>query len=265
MSRFARSAVWFSAAAMLAMPVRSALATDPPVTFFDWAGCGGTVFNTCVDVTVTKGHYSLVTASGEDYVKMVVTNLGSMGATSYASVFTAMGMRNIPYRLTSLQAVFGAGSGWNFSSGITELSNFGKGFEGVNINGNTGIAAGQTATFYFTFLPVDYTPVHTCTTKGSKTTCVTTYPGAPTGWAAGSPMEFALHGQRGPKDCSTKLDVTSIDGGVYTPTIVTTPTGTTTGCEGPASVVPEPATFVLTATGLVGLLGLVSRRRERIA
>ncbi|MBI2795262.1 MAG: PEP-CTERM sorting domain-containing protein [Gemmatimonadetes bacterium] len=262
MPRLVRLAAWICAAALLATPARSASAQ----TFFQWTGCGGTVFNTCVDVTISKVNITLVPADGpKTLIEMIVKNTGSLGPNSYSSVFTALGVKNIPYRLTSLAKVLGAGSGWTFSTGITELKNFGVGFEGVNINGNTGIASGQQATFYFTFLPVDYTPVHTCTTRKGKTTCVTTYPGAPTGWQAGRPMEFALHGQVGPKDCSTKLDVQSLTGESYSATTVDTPTGTTIGCEGSTTVTPEPATILLAATGLAGLLVVVRRRREFLA
>ncbi len=216
---------------------------------FVWNGqltCGGNAFATCAAVWVNTSYDAL---SGQTLVTMVVQNRSGAQGTYPGTVFTQVGLWNMPqgthgrfgvpgpqYVAGSLTVTDGTGQNvtGNWQLGTSGLS--GAGIQpavfGVDpVHGiNGGIGAGQT--FTFTFRMTGLAPTFDVNTAG---------------WAA--------HGQSGPQDCSTKLVVNpggSANAGPYS-----------SACS--VGVVPEPLTVSLLATGLAGVggAGALRRRRER--
>ena len=223
MSRIARAALGIALAATALAP-RSASAQV----------CGGSLFQTCASVGVTAQDIG----GGVTEIVLTVTNWSGFGGTYAGTIFTSMGLMGLPnfsYVAGSL-SVSGPGS-WSLGTPGLNGSGIVLQTAGVNPNGGltNGLAAGQTATFTFRITGFD----------------------AATALAHAD--DWAIHGQGGPNNCSTKLVVT--DG---VPNSGSDPACVLPGGPGTASVTPEPMSVLLVGTGLVGIVGAGARRRRRV-
>jgi len=157
-----------------------------------------------------------------------IRNLGTQG-----EVFTAFGMTHLPTGTTivsssipvTLQSRFTAGNANDIQA---------MGFIANNPSPQNGLTAGDGGPFEFTI----------------------TFGGAFTGTAEQiAALDFSIHAQSGPNGCSTKL--------------VVAPNGTVNDLgdfPNPAcgtTVVPEPITMTLLASGLAGMGGVGALRRRR--
>ena len=142
--------------------------------------------------------------------------------------FTAFGIRDITATANSIDAGL---SGWAFADDVNSLGGDPDGanpkYSGFDTNGITdGITNdGMTYEFSLTFATVDL-----------------------------ASLEFALHSQGGPNGCSTKLFIDGTDAEIDT---------FDPSCD-PTTVVPEPITMTLLATGLAGMggAGVIRRRKQ---
>jgi hypothetical protein len=210
---------------------------------FSWNGstiCGGNNFATCAAVSVTTA-YSSVT--GRTLVTMTVTNLSGTNGTQAGTIYTQIGLWNLPTKNPGTAYVAGSltvldqnnnnvTSAWQLGTPGLNGAGIQPGVFGVDpIHGiNGGLAAGDTYTFTFEL----------------------------TGIGSQFPLDeagFALHGQGGYNGCSTKLVIDG-DGtqnqGPYLEE-----------CTPPITSTPEPVTMTLLAGGLAGMGGANFLRRRR--
>ncbi len=193
--------------------------------------CGGNDFATCASVVVTVTDLG----GGQVGINMVVTNNSGVNGTFAGTTFTDIGLfglGNFAYVSGSLVT---SGSG-TWQLGPNGLSGAGiqaqvSGVQPVNPQPDNGLKANQTVNITF------------------KITGVTA--------ASIDPNDWAIHGQTGPNDCSTKLVVTNgvPNNGPFD----------TERCGVESSVTPEPASVALMGTGLMGLgAGAWVRRRRKV-
>jgi hypothetical protein len=211
---------------------------------FVWNGsakCGGSLFSTCAAISVTTSFNS---TTGRTTVLMSVTNMSGTNGTFGGTVFTQIGIWNLPNGNNGAAYVNGSltvlnqnnvnvTSAWQLGTPGLSGGGIQPGVFGVDptqgING--GMVAGDTYTFSFEL----------------------------TGLASNYDLNtggFALHGQGGFNGCSTKLIVDGAgtqNQGPYDP-----------NCLPPTTTTPEPVTMTLLATGLAGMggAGFIRRRRK---
>lgn len=182
--------------------------------------CGGNSFATCLSVEAsTDGTFFI----------LEITNDGSNGPGTFASVFAEIGFANLPFDMTGLDHFTGDGN-WVYNDNITELNGVVQagpfsGSEATNPAPQNGLDDGETVTFYFDF----------------------------TGTFDLTGGILGVHGISGPNECSTKV-FTTVGG---------EPNQPDDGGECGDTVIPEPITMTLLGTGLVGMGGASLLRRRR--
>ncbi len=232
---------------------------------------GGWTFNTCASAHVT------VTGNT---VTLRIWNLAGMPmSNTFANTgFTAVGLSSLGSGLTfkNLAATYPNGTayaGWSFATGGGGIPGP-VGSTGVSINGigsaifsqyATSIAgngnpavtnwggSGQYGSGFVTFTFQTFTT--TCTGNGRRRVCVDT----PTTISLAN-ATLGLHAQAGPNGQSTGYDCLATS---PSPTATQTYPCVTPPPPPPPTVVPEPATMFLLATGLIAMVGADTVRRRR--
>lgn len=195
-------------------------------TFVNSQYCGGNTFSTCAFIEASTS-----TVGGNTVLTLTVTNANPSGS---GSTFTQIGVGNLG-GATLVGTPTSTSGNFTFSTSPNGLSGAGIdsdviGFQSVPPTAPNGLQPGQSVTFTFTF---------------SGTSLDT------------SDLQFAIHDQGGaPANCdaSTKLVINGTGGDFAANTATCGPP--------PPTVTPEPASMVLFGTGLVGLGGIVVRRKR---
>jgi hypothetical protein len=226
-------------------------------TGFSWNGstvCGGNTFNTCAAVTVNVADG----ANGAATITITVTNLSGTNGTYAGTVFTQVGLDNLP------QSGHPATSVIQYVDGTLVATDCGA--DGICGGANAAddkdvTSAWQLGTNGLSGAGIDPAVIGTDTKNGinggfsAPTTYSFTF--SVTSWSDSylANAGFGIHGQ-GAGSCSTKLSITNT-GGAET-------TGTALPADSCFSTTPEPITMALVGTGLAGMggMGLIRRRKK---
>lgn len=196
-------------------------------TYSNTEVCGGNNYYTCVTLTSSYD-------AGTNTLTLEVANTSTQG-----DFFTAIGIGNLPAGVTITGSTDNHPAEWTVAAEINDLSNPGGGnpgpyfFTGVEKAGNPNEAIGNdgnTYTFTFTF----------------------------SGAVDPATLALAFRSQAGPTACAGSAKL-------YVDTDGTVNTGWSELCGPPTTVVPEPITMTLMATGLAGMGGVGALRRRKKA
>lgn len=226
------------------------LGAVPAHAAWTFSGCGGVTFTTCATVTIT--------ISGNNLDLAITHNAGSLAGTRLATI----GLANFGGTGVGVGSSLGPSGVWTFGGGaLSSIKVGGVTPFGATENGGAanGLQIGQTVTFRFT-------------KTGGEFNLDNAY--------------FIAHARGGPEppdgpvDCGSSFYAVKVQtpnsgqfvdpksgniGKGTNPDQISEPTFSLDECfpdDPPLEVVPEPATMVLLATGLIGLAGAQMRRRK---
>lgn len=225
-----RFTLGLAAAALVAMP-----SVARAQTLFTGSGCSGNTFLFCAAWTGTY-------VSGTQFRLDISNTSQNAPSSNLFSAFTQIAVGNVT---VANPASMAAVTGWAYDANINGFNGFGllaNDFGSKTTNGiNNALTDGNSLSFLFTF-------------GGS----IGTFAQAQTAFSG---AQIAIHDQGySVANCSSK--------GVLVGSTVGGRTGTAIGCGedppggGQETVVPEPATMTLLATGLAGMAAASRRRRK---
>ena len=230
------------AAALLASAafVAASAGTAHAQQFLSGSGCAGQNFTFCSSFTFTQ-------VSNSAFQLSVTNTSASAPASNAGSAFTQIAIGGTSLGNPTTFQDLGAGN-FQYDADVNGFNGFGlqpNDFGGISIMGiNGALLAGQTAIFEFGF----GTNVFAGLT--SEQIALQLFANA----------QIAIHDQGGTGEngCSTSAKGV-IDVRTGTPTA---PSMLDARCGPPTNVVPEPSTYALMATGLLGLFGVARQRRS---
>jgi hypothetical protein len=202
------------------------------------SGCGGYAFTICASWIGTVGTNTLT---------LQITNNGGT-ALNPSSAFTQIGIGNVTtdYNIGSFTAFIGGTnvtSNWVLEQDVNGFNTLTEDSFGVNTQSgiNGALLSGQTGIFTFTLASGTFSA------------------------SAFNDAQIAIHDQGGATGCpsSGKAVFDASEGNLITGggfTNVVCPPG---GGGGTGNVVPEPSTYILLGSGLLGIFGIASRRRRQ--
>ena len=195
-------------------------------TLFTGGGCSGNTFIFCGSWTATyvdATHFNLFITNSSQIVP----------ASNLNSVFTQIAIGNVTI---GDPAGMAAVVGWQFDANVNGFNGFGlleNQFGTITTNGiNNAIVGGTGLTFTFNLASS------------------LTFAQASTAFAG---AQIAIHDQGVPTGCTSSKGVLLGSGSGQN-------TSNLSGCT-PISATPEPSTYALMATGLIGIAGFARRRR----
>lgn len=188
--------------------------------------CGGGLFATCAAVEVSGG--------GTNTVTITVVNLGGAVPGNSDAIFEAVGVYNLPAGGTVVITTNNAGADMVAGPG-NSLNPLGHEIaaEAVAPPTTNGLLVGESVTFTITF-------------AGNITN------------EQLADLGISLHAISGPNGCSTKLAIEDEGGTTFGPP------GEERDPACAETVIPEPITMTLLATGLAGMggVGFIRRRKK---